>query len=139
MPDQRQVTIVGVWLQLLQFAENEHDVGFAAQVDIASADIGRVHLGHQRRIARKVLLDAGDKIASRGKVVREERVFGVLYGVAIADDGDGKFPKAVISLHLVVAAHREVDGYGSLPRSVEKAQRLMADGPLADGQILATG
>ena len=51
----------------------------------------------------------------RGEDVGQERILGVLYGIAVADDGDRKLPVAVIRLHLVIPADRKVHGDRPLP------------------------
>ena len=60
MADQRQMVVVGVRQRLLQFAEREEDVLHAAFVDAETADIERALLGHQRRVGRQIVLNAGD-------------------------------------------------------------------------------
>ena len=52
-------------------------------------------------------------------------------------DRDRQFPVAVIGLHLIVAAHGKIDRHGALPRGVEQIERLMPNGPFADGDVNA--
>ena len=115
MADQGQVVIVRIGLPLLQLAQHEQNIGFAFLVDAGAAHIRLARYRHQRRIGRIVLLDAGHKIAARGKHVGKERVLGVLDRVAVRDDRDRKLPEAFIGLELIVATHREVDCNRPLP------------------------
>jgi hypothetical protein len=126
MTDQREMGIVGVRLQFPQRFEHEQDIGLALLIDGEPADIGQADPGHEGRIGRKILLDAGDQIAPRRENVGEERILGV---PTVADDGDRELPEAVIGLHLVVPAHREIDGDGTLSRVVVEVQCLMPNAP----------
>src|SRR5438477_7279956 len=118
MPDQRQMIVVGVGLQFLQFADHKQDIGFAALVNSDAANIGHTNLGYQRRIARQVLLDAGNQIAARREHVGEKRIFGIPDGIAVADDGDRKFPEAVVRINLVIEMLRHIDRDWSMTRRV---------------------
>ena len=139
MSYQRQPVVVRIRLQLFQLVEHEQNVGFAFFIHPESADIGHADLGHQRRVGRKILLDAGHQISPGREYVGQERILGVLDRVAVADDGDRKLPVAVVCLHLVVAAHGKVHGDRPLPRLVEQIERLVPNAPLADAEIHDAG
>jgi hypothetical protein len=70
-----------------------------------------------------------------GEHVGEERILRVLDRVAVADDGERKFPEPRIRLHLVVGPHSQIDRNGALPGRIEQIQLLVADAPFADGEI----
>ena len=137
MTDEGDVVVVGVLLPLLQVVEHEKDIGLAADVDLAPADIWLANMGRQRRIARQVLLDAGDEIAACGEHVGEEGILRGLHRIAIADDGEREFQEAEIGLRLVVAPYRKFDRDRPLARGVEQGQGLMADREPADEDIFA--
>ncbi|QQO17018.1 hypothetical protein JJB99_13175 [Bradyrhizobium diazoefficiens] len=115
MPDEGNVVVVDVLLPLFQLGQREKNVGLAADVDLAPADIFLADMGYERRIARQVLLDAGHEIAARGKHVGKEGILGGLDGVAVADDGKRELPEAEIGLGLVIAPHGELDRDRPLP------------------------
>ena len=50
----------------------------------APADIGQADLGHQGRVRRKILLDAGNQISPGCEHVSQERILRVLDGIAVA-------------------------------------------------------
>ena len=72
MPDQRQVIVVSIRLQVFQLLKHEQNIGFTFFIDRAPADVRQADGGHQWRIGRKVLLDAGDQIAPGCKDIRQE-------------------------------------------------------------------
>ena len=88
MADQRQASIVGVRLELLQFADNIENVLFSTLVLRQAAHIQLAGVSHERSVGRQVVLDAYDEITARSENVREKRILGILYRVALADDGD---------------------------------------------------
>ncbi|MCK1742951.1 hypothetical protein IVA80_19240 [Bradyrhizobium sp. 139] len=137
MTDEGDVVVVGVFLPSLQFGQGEKDVGLAADIDLAPPDILLTDMGHQRRIARQVLLDAGNEITARREHVGEEGILGGLDGVAVADDSKRELPESEIGLGLVVAPHRDFDRNRPLARGIEQSQNLMADREPADHEILA--
>src|SRR5258708_40138972 len=65
---------------------------------------------HHRWIGRQIVLDANRYIATEGKSVRQKRVFGELYGVAMVEDRHRQLDHAGIGLHFLVAPYG--DGHG---------------------------
>jgi len=51
----------------------------------------------------------------------QERIFGVLDGVAVADDRDRKLAVTVVRLHLVIPAHGKVDRDRPRPRGSNRS------------------
>ena len=72
MSDQCQMLVVGIGLCFLQLAKHKQNVGFAFFIHSLPADIGQADLGHQGRIGRKVLLNAGNQISPGREHVGEE-------------------------------------------------------------------
>jgi hypothetical protein len=54
------------------------------------------------------VLDADDQIAAGGKNIGEKRVFGILDGIAMAEDRDRQIDHLGDRLHFPVAANGEV-------------------------------
>ncbi len=88
MADHHQLVVVGIGHALLHFADSKHDVGDAALVHRQPAHVEFADLGHQRRIGLEIVLNAQHQIAAQREHVGEERVFGILDGVAVIDDRD---------------------------------------------------
>ena len=136
MTDQGQVTIVRVGVALLQFVDSEHDVENAAVVLHPAADKFLAHLRHHRIVGFEIVLDADDHIAAGSKDVGEKRVFGVLDGVAVAEDRDRQIDHLGDRFHFAVAAHGKVDGNGAVAaQGIHECQRLVMDRPFARGEI----
>ena len=112
------------------------DVGDAALNLRQAADIEFAGLGHHRRIGRQIMLRADRKIAARGKDVGEERILGVLDGVAVVEDRHRQFDQAGVGLHFLVPANRDPDGNQTVvTRGVVEDERLVPDRPFAHGEI----
>jgi hypothetical protein len=136
MSHQGQVAVVRVRVQLLHSLDGEHDVEDAAIILRPAADIFFADLRHHRIVAVKIVLDADDKIATRGKRVGNESVFGMLDGVAMAKDHHRQFDHFSHRLHRAVAPNGDVDSdLAVAPQDVAECQRLVADQPLARGEI----
>jgi hypothetical protein len=71
------------------------------------------------------------------KRVGEERILGVLDGIAVAKDSDRKLRVIGIRFHLVVAAHGNIHGDQSLSCGVEEIERLAPNGPMASATTTA--
>ena len=109
------------------------DVGDAALNLRQAADIEFTGLGHHRRIGRQIMLRADSQIAARGKGVGEERVLGVLDGVAVIDDRNRQRDHAGIGLHFLVAPNGNLDGNQTVV-----ARRIMErDGLMRIAHLLA--
>jgi len=50
-------------LQFFQLPKHEQNIGFTSFIDPLPADVRQSDVGHQWRIGRKVLLNAGNQIA----------------------------------------------------------------------------
>ena len=105
MADHRHLGVVGVRLDLLHLAEGEMDVVDAALNLRQAADIEFAGLGHHRRIGRQIVLRADRQIAARGEDVGEERILGVLDGVAVIEHRHRQRDHAGIGLHFLVPPH----------------------------------
>ena len=75
MSDQGQMIVDGIGLQFFQFPKHKQNVGFAFFMYSAPADVAQSDLGHQWRIGRKILLNAGNQIAPCCKDRNEYFVF----------------------------------------------------------------
>jgi len=73
MPDQGQVTIIGVGIMFFSSSMANNNVEGAAAVMHAPADIFLAGLGDHRSVGFEIVLDADDEIAAGGKKVREGR------------------------------------------------------------------
>ena len=135
MTNHGEAIIVGVRHDLLQVFNRELNVGYTALVNRKAADIELADLGHQRRIAGKVMLDADRQIATSGEEVREERVLGEFDGVAVIEDRDRQLDHASERLHFLVPAHRNINGDWPIARLIEESHRLMPNEPLAATEI----
>ena len=136
MADHGDLVVVGVGLELLHFPDGEMDVGDAALNLRQAADIEFAGLGHHRRIGRQVVLRADREIAAPGEYVGQERILGVLDGVAVVEDRDRKFDQARIGLHFLVKANGDIDGdQAVVARGIVECDRLMPDRPLGRGEI----
>ena len=85
------------------------DIGNAALNLCEASDIELADLGYHGRIAWQIVLDADDFITVRGHEVCQERILGVLDGVAVIDDRDRQPDHASVGLHLLIATHGDVD------------------------------
>jgi len=75
-------------MDLPHFLDCKSDIGNAALNLRETSDIDLADLGHHGRIAWQIVLDADDFITARGHEVCQERILGVLDGVAEIDDRD---------------------------------------------------
>src|SRR5438046_9662319 len=93
-----QMAIIRVRLDSLHFLDRKLYVYNAAQVLRLTADIELADFRHHRWIGRQIVLDANRYIATEGKSVRQKRVFGELYGVAMVEDSHRQLYYAGIRL-----------------------------------------
>jgi hypothetical protein len=136
MADQGQVVIIRVRVGLFHLVEGEHDVADAAVVLHPPPDIFLADLGHHRIVARKIVLDADDHVATRGEGVGEEGVLGALHRVAVTQDRNRQIDHLGDRFHLAVAAHGKFDrDVAILAQRVKEGDGLVVDRPFACGEI----
>jgi hypothetical protein len=136
MADHRHLLIVGVGLNLLHFVDGEMDVGHAALNLRQTADIGLADLGHHRRIGRQVMLRADGEISAPSEDGRQERVLGVLDGVAVIEDRNRQFDQASVGLRFLIAANGDMNGNKTIVAvGIVECNRLVPDRPLVRGDI----
>ena len=93
-------------------------------------------LGDHGIVGLQIMLDADDHVAACGEQVGEERILGVLDGVAVAQDRDRQFDHVRHRFHLAVAADGDVDGDGAVAaQGIDEGQRPVMDRPFARGEI----
>ena len=130
------LVVVGVGLDLLHFVDGKMDVGDAALNLRQAADIELADLGHHRRIGRQIMLRADRQIAARGEGVGEERILGVLDGVAVIEDRNRQLDHAGIGLHFLVAPNGDIDRDQTIvARRIMEGDRLVTDRPFARGEV----
>ena len=123
-------------LDLLHFLDGKMDVGHAALDLRQAADIEFADFGHHRRIGRQVMLRADRQVTAHGKDVGEERILGVLDGVAVVEDRNRQRDHAGIGLHFLVASNGNIDrDQAIVARSIVEGDGLMLDRPLARGEV----
>src|SRR5258705_4930640 len=130
------MVIIRVRLDSLHFLDRKLYVCNAAQVLRLTADIELADFRHHRWIGRQIVLDANRYIATEGKSVRQKRVFGELYGVAMVEDRHRQLDHAGIGLHFLVAPYGDVHGDRTVvARWIVERQRLVTDRPIARGEV----
>jgi hypothetical protein len=116
--------------------DGELDVEDATVVLHAAADIFLADLGDHGIVGLEIVLDAHDQIAARGKDIGQERVLGVLHGVAMAQDRHRQVNHVGDRLDLAVAANGELDGDRAVgPLGINIGEGPVVDGPFAGGEI----
>src|SRR6266576_1954747 len=131
-----QMVIIRVRLDSLHFLDRKLYVCNAAQVLRLTADIELADFRHHRWIGRQIVLDANRYIATEGKSVRQKRVFGELYGVAMVEDRHRQLDHAGIGLHFLVAPYGDVHGDRTVvARWIVERQCLVTDRPIARGEV----
>src|SRR5258708_19955332 len=95
------MVIIRVRLDGLHFLDRKLYVCNAAQVLRLTADIELADFRHHRWIGRQIVLDANRYIATEGKSVRQKRVFGELYGVAMVEDRPRQLDHSAIGPHFL--------------------------------------
>src|SRR6266568_4467894 len=94
MTNQRQVFVIGVRLYFLELVDRKQDVGFATLIYSQPAVIERPLFGHQGSVGGQIMLNTGDEISARREHVGQERVLGILDGIAVTDNRDRQLPIA---------------------------------------------